>query len=561
MKLFTLMQTAYANFDDTVIKYLSKVFDSLGLNSNHSQIFTIIFDGIKGVMQNAMFYIEDAFTEQNIFTATRKQSVYSLAKISGYDPFYGSAAQGVLAAKTIRGSLLDSDSTKIFIPNYCTILNKETSTRYILDLNSNDYVIDITKPLISHELKIIEGVKQTNYFTAQGINFEICTITLGRSLFDKYSVKVYVNGEQFNESASMYDMTEGENEYVITVGYDASFDIMFGDGIYGNKLSQGDSILVEWIAHNGTKGNVLSTALTNFVFEEPGRDIYGNSIDINKFVKLSMQNCISGGTDSDSIQTIRNMIGYNSRSLILATEENFNLFLKRFSFIGKANCWMHSNSLQVYITCVSNKITDVKNTNEYFGLNKNELIISENEKEQISNAITMSNNTFAGITIAFKDPVIWRYAAICIIKLKDNYNRESIKESIKSTLGQYFIDLPDNIETIYRTDIIRKVMNEHDELMSFDIQFVSEKNEIAFKNGQYNVEVIDYVNGALISKNKQVYYSKNSVCGLDEYGNIIVESKMEIPILQGGFEYFGDKSNLADRLSSIRIETVQFLFT
>ena len=69
MKLFNLMQTAYQNFDTTVNNYLSKVMNSLGMAGTHSQIFKLIFDGIKGVMQNAMFYIEDALTEQNIFTA------------------------------------------------------------------------------------------------------------------------------------------------------------------------------------------------------------------------------------------------------------------------------------------------------------------------------------------------------------------------------------------------------------------------------------------------------------------------------------------------------------
>ena len=60
---------------------------------------TTIFDGIKGVMQNIMFYIEDALTEQNIYTATRKKSIYSLAKISGFEANYGNAAGGVLIAK------------------------------------------------------------------------------------------------------------------------------------------------------------------------------------------------------------------------------------------------------------------------------------------------------------------------------------------------------------------------------------------------------------------------------------------------------------------------------
>ena len=54
MKLFNIMQTAYENFDKSVRTYLAKTFNSLGLQYTHSQIFGVIFDGVKGVMQNMM---------------------------------------------------------------------------------------------------------------------------------------------------------------------------------------------------------------------------------------------------------------------------------------------------------------------------------------------------------------------------------------------------------------------------------------------------------------------------------------------------------------------------
>ena len=99
MKLFSVMQTSFDKFDQTVKTYLSKTFNSLGLQYSHSQVFGVIFDGIKGIMQNAMFYIEDALTEQNIFKASRKTSVYSLAKLSGFDAYYGSTATGSIILK------------------------------------------------------------------------------------------------------------------------------------------------------------------------------------------------------------------------------------------------------------------------------------------------------------------------------------------------------------------------------------------------------------------------------------------------------------------------------
>ena len=96
MGLFKLNETTFEQYDSTVKTYLTKTLGAAGQQYSHSQIFNIIFDGIKSIMQNAMFYIEDALTEQNVDTAFRKSSLYSLAKVSGYDAYYGAAATGLI---------------------------------------------------------------------------------------------------------------------------------------------------------------------------------------------------------------------------------------------------------------------------------------------------------------------------------------------------------------------------------------------------------------------------------------------------------------------------------
>ena len=88
MKLFKVIDTSFEYFDNTIKTFLSKYLGSIGASYTNTQIFGLIFNGIKSVMQNVMFYIEDALTEQNVDTAYRKSSLYSLAKVSGYEAFY-----------------------------------------------------------------------------------------------------------------------------------------------------------------------------------------------------------------------------------------------------------------------------------------------------------------------------------------------------------------------------------------------------------------------------------------------------------------------------------------
>ena len=80
MGLFKLNETTFEQYDSTIKTYLTKTLGAVGQQYSHTQIFNIVFDGIKSIMQNAMFYIEDALTEQNVETAFRKSSLYSLAK-------------------------------------------------------------------------------------------------------------------------------------------------------------------------------------------------------------------------------------------------------------------------------------------------------------------------------------------------------------------------------------------------------------------------------------------------------------------------------------------------
>ena len=185
MKLFKILDTTFNSFDDTVKVYLSKTLESLGDKYSHGQIFGVIFDGVKGVMQNAMFYIEDALVEQNVYTAARKKSIYSLAKLSGYEAYYGSAAVGIIKGNIfINNGLTNSISTKINIMNYCKVVDKATGMKYMIMLDTNKYVIDINAPLTTHEFKIVQGEYVTTFYTASGEALEKVSVDVN-GLFDR----------------------------------------------------------------------------------------------------------------------------------------------------------------------------------------------------------------------------------------------------------------------------------------------------------------------------------------------------------------------------------------
>ena len=559
MKLFNIIDTTFENFDSTVKNYLSKTFNDLGMNYSSNQIFGIVFNGIKGIMQNVMFYIEDAFTEQNIYTATRKRSFYSLAKLSGYEPFYGSAATGTLVVSpSISNVETSENANKVFLRNHSLLMNDTTGASYTLLLSSDDYVIDISKPLTKHYLKIVQGVWTSSTFQARGNLYETFQVTT-TALYDKQYMKVSVNGEEYTQAACLYDMTENSKEYLVSAGFDGSFEISFGNGVHGHSVENGDTVTVEFLTHDGSSGNIITIGDEKFRMMSSCYNVNGDSISADDYMSFSLDAPVTGGTDADSIDLVKSMIGYNSRSLVLASEDNFKQFLKRFSFIGRTNIYTEPSSMIVTACCLSNAGDSITNAEEYLDIDENKLLLSDDQKNMISTTITNSNKVFAGVKFDFMDPVIRKFCAICYVKLKEAYARDVAKTNIRNAIANYFMNLSENTTFIAKSDIIKVCLESDDNIEAFDIDFISELNEQAYHDGWYNKYKRQLINGVYKYVPVKTAYDSYNAAGLDAYGNIQLDSTVEIPLIHGGFNYYPNKTSY-DRTTCMRMDAIQILF-
>lgn len=552
------MDTAFESFDNTVRTYLQKTFGDLGYNYTHNQIFGVIFDGIKGIMQNIMFYIEDAFTEQNIFTAQRKKSVYSLAKISGYEPYYGAAATGTLYCKLKITNGLPSGANKLYINNDTTVINKQTNIIYTIILPTNYYIIDVTKPLITHEFKIVQGTYRTAKYTTTGVSLETINIT-GTANYDAQYITVLVNGEEWTKVDNLYEMSENGKNYIVNSGYDNTVNIMFGNGTYGLIPEVGSSVIIKYLNHSGKAGNISNYDKYNFGFINYAADNTGESVNLNDYCSLSINNLITGGTDPDSIETVKQMIGYNSRSNVLASEENYKLFLNRFSFIGQSSIWCEENSSCIIISALTNYYTINNSIEKYFISDIKRFFLNDNQKQMIIDTLNNSNKAFAGITVKFQDPIIRRFAMICYVKAKNMYNQEDIIDNIKNTVAEYFIKLNTNTQFIAKSDLIKVISDSDDNIEAIDFTFISELGEDTFYKGYYDKYYLLYANKAYSYSTKRVLYEKDNIPGLDYYGNIQLDSKLEIPLLRGGFKYYPNKDS-NNKNDAILLDAVQVFF-
>lgn len=546
MKLFKTIATTFDNFDESVQSFLSKSFNNLGLQYTNTQIFGIIFNGIKGIMQNVMFYIEDALTEQNVFTASRKKSIFSLAKISGFEPSYGTSAGGVLLAKMHLNNLINKNHNTIYINNHTLVKNKLTGVKYSIILPTNYYILNINNPLIEYQFKIQQGQFVTSKYVAKGYDLETVHIT-STLLFDRNYLKVTVDGEEYTEVACLYDMNANGKEFIFSIGFDNSFDIIFGNGTYGKKLRDGQVVTIEYLNHSGLLGNIKVNETAEFEFDESAKDILGNNVNLNDYLSLSINTFISGGNDADNVEFIKNMIGYNSRSLIYSSIDSMKLFLKRFSFIGYNNCFSSLKNNKIYIIALQNITNLYEDKTKYYDLTNEQLLLTDDQKNMIISTLSNSNKTIAGFNVEFIDPIIRKYSIILYVKIKSDYQKEIVKYNINNVILNYFLNLPYSVKFIAKSDLINLILNnDSDNLIeSIDLTFISEYNEEAyFKHcnnqgyEEYLTDIDFYNNNVTINK-----YNINNTPGLDIFGNISLNTIAEIPKLSGQIKYYTNKED------------------
>lgn len=556
MRLFSLLSTTYTEFDNTVKDFLTKAFNGLGQSYSKSSIYGVVFQAIKGVMENIMFYIEDAMTEQNVYTATRKKSIYSLARISGCDPWYGSCASGTVYLTNKVSNTLESGSTKIAIPNY-TILKDENANEYVMMMSDDSIVIDMAKPLVRKEVKIVQGIRYQSTYIARGEKLETYNIA-PPGFFDLNYVEVRVNGTLYTSCSSIYDMRKDESECVVTPGYDGGMSVIFGDGNYGRKLNEGDNVVITYMTHNGSLGNIDQSTTHTLKFKSYLTDGLGNDIEGNDYINISIASNVTGGSDSDTIAVTKKTIGCNSRALVISSPDNFKLFLSRFSFISFSNILTYDNSLCLTICPVSNMKDNIKNEQEYFALKDSEVKLTDYQKEMISDGLIKSKKVFAGLSVTIIDPIIRKYAIIGYVKVSSHFIRETVKNNIKNAIADYFMSLENNTQFIAKSDIIKTVIDSVDGIESFDIDIISKDDEDGRATGYYSTyEVRDVAgNKAIVEVRKT--YDESKPIALDKYGNISLQSLLEVPMLRNRIKTYPD-DNYSDAITMQEAVEIHFI--
>ena len=553
MRLFNLLQTRYTDFENQVKLYLSKTLTNFNENYGNNTIFGQLINVLGSTVQNVLLYIEDGLTEQNKYTAQRKKSIYSLAQLGGYNPSLGKAAS-CMVKMTIQPNNLGAYS--IIIPNKTKLICSYNGLNYSIILPQEAITFSVADDVSNKFIQVVEGTFETQTFMAEGGKLYTQTVLFNTDIDLEY-LEIKVNDEIWEKRDSLYDMDPNAKQCVVKTSLSKGIDILFGNDKYGKSLNYNDKISVSYLIHDGELGNIETEEPVYFSFQDDIKDVNGSSINGNEIfvIKLADENTVSGGTYSETAAQVREMIGYNSRALVLADPKNYKVLLNRFSFVGYNRTWSNEGSLIVNSIILKNYKQLIEKGRDYFNLKMSDLFLSDSQKKSIKSYISNSGQQLAGVTYKIEDPEICKYAVYANLKMKEiQYDRSSVEQAIRDKVGEFFTNVQNDM-FIPKSDIISIIKSASDAIDGVDLYILGEKNEKAIIDKYYinKVNTFNISKGMYDIKEEMVYVNdgENPCIGFDEYGNIYLDNNDQFPVLMGGWSFRSSGPNEEPQYTTI----------
>ena len=233
--------------------------------------------------------------ESFLDSATLRENVVSLARNIGYVPRSKTAATA-----TVSFSVPVSFTTgQLVLKAGLICVGASENTSYTFSTYE-----DITTNVINGVATFTDvTVYQGSYLTR---NFTVYTsynqrYILSNPDIDTSTITVNVGTREYKQIDNIITIDSASEIYLLQEVADESYELLFGDGILGKKLSNGDIIKIGYVVTKGTDGNGPS------LFNYAGTTTTSEGVITNPTgpVTISTTTSASGGGDIEPIESIK----------------------------------------------------------------------------------------------------------------------------------------------------------------------------------------------------------------------------------------------------------------
>ena len=303
-----LVNFSYLDFDQIKVS----IRDYLKANSNFtdydyegSNLSTII-DALAYNTYINSYNANMVTNEVFIDSATLRENIVSLARNIGYVPRSRKAARATVSF------FVDASSTNAVTLTLKAGLVLITSqafgnTSYTFSIPSDITVpVDSTGTAYFNDIDVYEGtyIQQAFTYTSRNPNQKYILDNAG---IDTSTLTVVVRESQsstvsrkYRLADSLFEVTSTSPVYFLQEIPDERYELLFGDGVFGQALEDPNYVTVGYIVSNGADGNNL----TNFSFS--GRLLDNNGTVVTSGISLITTNQTSyGGKAIESVNSIK----------------------------------------------------------------------------------------------------------------------------------------------------------------------------------------------------------------------------------------------------------------
>lgn len=201
------------------------------------------------------YYLNMIANELFLDTASKRQSVVSIAKLLGYTPDSIHSCIGIINF-TIHG-LNVPDFT---LPKNTKFLSEQINNKYYTFVTKDDYYGSVENSSITFEnVELIEGEPSSIRTIYRKIQNPKCSFLIPDTNVDLNTLAVYVQNSTIDPTITIYNKKEYFNSldseslvYFIEENSDGYYEVIFGDGILGKELHDGNVVVLNYIVSSGT---------------------------------------------------------------------------------------------------------------------------------------------------------------------------------------------------------------------------------------------------------------------------------------------------------------------
>jgi len=280
-------------------------------------------------------YTNFALNEVYLDTASKRNSVVSLAKALGYTPRSARCAKTSINF-TVSGVI--GNPAFLTIPKYTVFQGTNNQTRYSFytqeDITTNR---DDNNEYQYTNVVILEGAPVSQKMTFSDVNY----FSINNSMMDISTLDVRVQTppssdyEVFNNIINYATVKNDTPVYSIKEGIDNTFEISFGDNVLGKAILSGQIIYLNYMVSSGTGANGIST------ISYSGEDISGGIVE-----SISLNERVNGGREPETTEEIRFNAPnfYQTQNRAVTATDMESIILNKVSSIDDVIVWGGENN-------------------------------------------------------------------------------------------------------------------------------------------------------------------------------------------------------------------------